>query len=705
MAGSISQGMGLVAPLRAYEVRPRELDDIEVPGVARPAPIVLLAVAPLHPMKPSLRIIALSLSLVLGTEPTAHAWGGDMQPELVRLQAEALALQKRGRQEQALVLAQRAVDLAAETKGRGHPHFAAALVTLGCVQRDNGDTAAAEATFGQVVDMGKTTLSPYTDEVILAYLHLAELYRMRVDAERFTKGMWAYDWVIERLSSNEPSLELIVALNGAADILHGMNFPDNRTGSLAQRAFELCTKLFPGGHPELTKSLNTLWEVHIRKGDSAKAEDFFRRFLEAHSRHPIPDHELALRLQRQAGICLKANSMARGYILYSQSLAAWEKFLGAANPGFAERLAAVGGIYLQHGEVDRAEPCLRRALGIWSESIPDADERMGHLHNSLGDVYRLRGDYDKSIAAYERGMAVWVALFGADCADCGASLNNLALVHTARGDFEQAEFTLKKALGIREKCFGRDSVECAVNLGNLAAVYEAKCDFRRSEECFLKAVSVIESKGAWVPKSKLASLLNNLGGMYLSWGRLDKADAYTARALAIAEEVDGKQGLLAGICHNGIGRIRSAAGEHAKADAEFAQALAIVRCKLGARHETVGAVFKNIAENNRRKGDFKAALDACRQAMEIYGGRLPRKHWRVADLLVVQAAVQHDSGALEPALASGLEALGIREKLFGASHPDVGEVLALLERIYIAIGRADDAEEMRRRAAFVRKPG
>ena len=124
-----------------------------------------------------------------------------------------------------------------------------------------------------------------------------------------------------------------------------------------------------------------------------------------------------------------------------------------------------------------------------------------------------------------------------------------------------------------------------------------------------------------------------------------------------------------------------AQGKLAEAEDENRQALAIRRKLLPSNHPDVAASLHNLAGVQFRQDNLAESESSYREALAAWQKLLPNNHPTVALALNNLAQVLAREGKLAQAnarrqtLAEAEEkyrqALAIRERLFGASHPDV----------------------------------
>jgi tetratricopeptide (TPR) repeat protein len=115
----------------------------------------------------------LPLLLAFGTGVPAYAQGAEWKT----LNDEALSLYRRGRYDQATVVAKKALEVAEETKGPNHPDVAASLNNLAGLYQAQGQYAQAEPLYKRSLAIVGKALGPDHPHVATSLENLAALYR------------------------------------------------------------------------------------------------------------------------------------------------------------------------------------------------------------------------------------------------------------------------------------------------------------------------------------------------------------------------------------------------------------------------------------------------------------------------------------------------------------------------------------------------
>jgi CHAT domain-containing protein len=185
-----------------------------------------------------------------------------------------------------------------------------------------------------------------------------------------------------------------------------------------------------------------------------------------------------------------------------------------------------------------AEATLRQA-----DALARASELTGLravIANNLGNLYRFAGDLDRALAAYTRGSGL-----AAEAQRPVLEARNLANAARAAADLKRP--TLAVASTRRAAVLALDlpaSHEQAVQLVNVARIYSRLSPALPGEDppLVLRAFGLLrradDVAGRIGDVRTRSYALGYIGALYGGQGRYEDADAYTSRALFLADQVD-----------------------------------------------------------------------------------------------------------------------------------------------------------------------
>jgi tetratricopeptide (TPR) repeat protein len=154
--------------------------------------------------------------------------------------------------------------------------------------------------------------------------------------------------------------------------------------------------------------------------------------------------------------------------------------------------------------------------------------------------------------------------------------------------------------------------------------------------------------------------------------------------------------------HNNYGNLLARQRRFAEALGEHQQALAIRKSRLGPRHPEVAMSIVNLARLHLEQYRYDEALVNLDEGQAILAETLGDDNSMMATTLQMRGIAFLRLGDAVPARAAFERALAIRVRLYGADHPDVGEMWNVIAGTYMDEGDYDRAEEsfLRARAIF-----
>ena len=206
--------------------------------------------------------------------------------------------------------------------------------------------------------------------------------------------------------------------------------------------------------------LSNLYSDRVQSGKLADrereftlAQDYLKRAIELQTKFEQQE-ALATSLNQLAILYEWIGRYAEAEPLYVQSLAIYEKELGA-NPRTASSLNSLAKLYrLMSGRYAEAEPLFVRSLAIREKELGANHPSTATSLNNLAELYRAMGRYKEAEPLFVRSLAIREQELGANHPDTAASLNNLAGLYRSMGRYAEAEPLYVRALEILEQSLG-----------------------------------------------------------------------------------------------------------------------------------------------------------------------------------------------------------------------------------------------------------
>lgn len=315
---------------------------------------------------------------------------------------------------------------------------------------------------------------------------------------------------------------------------------------------------------------------------------------------------------------------------YAEGALALQRSLTPRHPDVARILQLLGDLAFFAGATFQAED-------RWNEAVAHLEEEVGADHPWVAPLLRWRasarlaaGDIETATRDLARARAVAEHRLAECHPESPAIQNDSANVALASGDYPQAQRLYRRALAIVQKCYGARHSFTATVFFNLAMVPTQLGDLAEAEGWLTRAVE--------------------------TWERALGADhVYVARGLDALADVETKRG------HTGNARLH------------YERALRIREARLGSSHPDVAWSLANLARL-ATASKIREGLERADRAIAIYqAGGTPQDPDHLARALLVRAELLERSARLPDARRDLLDAVEIREHVFGAAHPFVAE--------------------------------
>ncbi|MBN1207310.1 MAG: tetratricopeptide repeat protein [Myxococcaceae bacterium] len=412
--------------------------------------------------------------------------------EAQRAYDEASALEKAGKQAEALARGEHALALWEAVLGGAHPEVARCLELLGNLHKHQRKLDRAEALIQRGLAIREAALGKDHPDVAQSLNTLANIYSDR-------------GWF-------------------------------DRARPLYERALALREAALGEDHPDVAQSLNPLAILHFYQGSLSQAEALFARALAIREAALGEDHpDVATSLNSLGLLYDEMGQYDRAEPLLERALAIREAALGKNHYDVANSLNNLASLYMAQGMYGRAQPLFERALTLREAAMGKNHPAISGLLNNLASVYKEQGQYRRAEQYHKRALAIREAALGKDHLLVSQSLHNLAIIYKVQGKFDRAEPLLRRALAIREAVHGKEHPRVSDSLNNLANVYLSQEMYARAEPLYERALAIVEAAyGQNHPD--VANSLNNLARLRLEQHRLDAALPLLTRAFAMSEQ-------------------------------------------------------------------------------------------------------------------------------------------------------------------------
>jgi CHAT domain-containing protein/Flp pilus assembly protein TadD len=440
-------------------------------------------------------VFALGILILCGT---TLVMGQGTLEEAKRLNNQVRRLSDQGKYEEAIPLAERALEIRTRTGNVSEDSdYFESLLSLASLYSLTGRDAKAIPLFLQVAEIARNALGPEHPAYATTLNNLADSYRK---AGHYEKA--------------EP---------------------------LFLQAAEIRRKVLGSEHPDYARSLHNLAILYYHTGRYDKAEPLLRQAEEIFKKSVGAQHPAyASSLTGLATLYLVAGRYDEAEPLYLQAAEIFKQALGAEHHDYATSLTDLAELYRLAGRYDKAGPLYLQAAEIFKKALGAQHAKYASSLNNLAAFYKSIGRDDKAESLYLQAAEIFKKALGPEHADYATSLNNLAELYEENGSYDKAEPLYLQATEIFKKALGADHPTYAASLHNLAELYGATRRFDKAEPLMVAAAEIYK-KGLGAEHPDYARSLNSLSALYFRIGRYDKAEPLVLLAAEIRRKVLGAE--------------------------------------------------------------------------------------------------------------------------------------------------------------------
>jgi tetratricopeptide (TPR) repeat protein len=656
-------------------------------------------------------LAAILLSLV----STAQA---EVDQEVDRINQEVARLVEKGWYGDAMVLAEKAVELAEPALPEEHPVLVEALSNLAGVCRRTDDPTRAQALYEKVLAVKEKSLGPTHPDLAKSLDDLAAVHKA---ARSYDEAEALYRRALEireeALGPDDPKLVgPLIDLGGLYQIRQ--DYP--QADALLKRAIEIQERTLGPNHPELVTPLKFRAAVCHAQEDYACSKTLLERALE---------------IEREAARLLPPADAARGAI----GISVWASPSASGAVGGKGRMAAAKVYFIRTD--DAAEP-YAVADRIWSNYSWGEQESLAYRATDLvesnfsqkGDVYLFNAEPGRYLAvgalfiytspgqtvAYHGYFSPEIIARSEVTVRPGQVVFMGDVEATMRGtpdpvqrffyDFiPQPDAPVIDAPGYGSVHYRQDPQWTQLNQLDRGGKSEIAFWNRtrkavKNETTWLGLIPDRDAIGDSAPaeaakfaqKSQRA-LDKRTDGAYID------AVASAEDALKICESLPDAESVCLASALGNLADILTAKREHKRAEPLYSRALELRERRLGPEHPAVACTLNSMAEMSFLNEDLEKAQEHAQRALGIFEEFLGHDHPAVADTLAFLAQMHAANQDDEQAEALMERALRIREDALGWTHPTVAPMLHFLAEQSLSKAGYDRAAELSERALAIDK--
>lgn len=412
------------------------------------------------------------------------------------LQNLGMMYSDKGDQELSLARLSEAQPIIEKLYGINHKEYIIVLNKLGIALTKSGRTAEAKAVYRQIIQIHSMLSVKPTNEMISAYLGLAELKRRNGEY-------------------------------GSADsIYHALiaaYYPDKKHAD----ANYLLT-------------MNNLAALKQTQGQLAAARDVMKTGLAAtKSIHGPSSLAYGEALENLALLRMRLGDLSPVKAELDSCLLIYKSVAGVSSAHYADGMLSIGRYFQITGDYTKAEPYLKGARDILKTTNGSQSASYASSLNSLALLYQTLGNYRDAGQLLQEAKSIFEKLYGKSNAEYSTATQNLATLYQLQGQLDVAEPLFKEALEIDRKVLGENHPQYAISLQNLATLYQKLGRSREAEETLNRALTLTKATLGQDHPS-YATTLSNLAAFYQDKGDFVRAEATWRESVDLRKKILGE---------------------------------------------------------------------------------------------------------------------------------------------------------------------
>jgi serine/threonine protein kinase/tetratricopeptide (TPR) repeat protein len=294
------------------------------------------------------------------------------------------------------------------------------------------------------------------------------------------------------------------------------------------------------------------------------------------------------------------------------------------NPTGFDGLIQSGKAAYNHGDYAEAENKFKLALQAAKDS-GDYDKNVPEALRWLGNAYFETQDYANATAQYKELLQIRESGKKLTAPDASDAMNSLGDIYLAQKQYPQAEQFFNKALAIRKTYTGADHAIMAESLASLGNLALEKGQFKKATELLTQAEKIADS--GQMDETDKAKIYNALGQTYQFQRKMDKAESYYHKALAIREQHLNPDNPAIADTLTCLGTLEFSKRNSAESETLLKRALDIQKRALGGDNPSVAETefCLGVLYRAQRQIDKAQPLiaDALRIRTKVYGAQDP----------------------------------------------------------------------------------
>lgn len=321
------------------------------------------------------------------------------------------------------------------------------------------------------------------------------------------------------------------------------------------------------------------------------------------------------------------------------------------------------------------------------------DVRWESLKNQSKRLY-AESRYTEALTTAQQALSIALANFPADDLRVGVSHNNVAANEYAMGNYRTAFDNYEKAIVNYELVLGKDSHRVAIVLSNQGEAARFLDIPEIAETTAMRAIGIYEKLNDPAHHALRLAAYSNIASLKLDRFDFDGAEAFQARALALAKMLYGEKSSETANAHIKMAGIMVGQGNAFGAKASYLLSIPILERELGSDHIDVAFAKEGLSDALLHLDELTAALKVINDALDSHIRRFGSDSHNLSDALFRRSEIYRESRDFIAAERDILRAENLLIENFGEQYSRVFSARFSRSMTYLAQKRYVEAEQI-----------
>lgn len=372
-------------------------------------------------------------------------------------------------------------------------------------------------------------------------------------------------------------------------------------------------------YTRISQTLGYLGSINRDLGHHEKARELLEQGLKIYQKHLSKNYKGIARTIKNLGNAHRSlDHREKATQLLEQSLEIYQKYLPNNYVAIASTLNYLGNAYRYLGEYEKAKETLEKSIRIYKEKLPENHLGMAWALSYLGNIYRLTGDYQKAKNLLEESLILFSKSSSGSIYEAWA-LTFLGNTYGEMGEHEKAKEALEKSVLIYRTRLPENQVGISWVLAYLGNIYQGLNNYQKAKNLLEGSLALYRKEN--FPGDHIyvvwASIF--LGNVYRALGNHQEAKSLLEQSFTICKNRYGKNHTETASILENLGQVYLLEGNLKKAEIFLTEALDIFQEK---KHPSAYKCLESFSALHLKQSEIAAGKGNMEEAYSLKGQAL-----------------------------------------------------------------------------------